>query len=395
MKYDVVVVGAGPAGSLTAKHAALNGTKTLLIEKRQEIGSPVRCGEGLAKTLMEEVGILPNKTWIANEVKGARIFSPSGYCLKLTEKMAGNEVGYVIERDLFDQEMTRDAVKNGADLLMKTSAIGLIIEDGKVKGIKAKSFGEKFDIRAEIVVGADGFESQVGRWAGIDTSLKTKDMTSCLQYRMTNISAERDWNDFYLGSIAPGGYIWVFPKSDTEANIGIGVQVAKIKRGEKAIPKKYLEAFISKKPQYAKGKVIEIVAGGVSNCPPLECSVADGIMLVGDSARLIDPLTGGGIANALKSGKIAGEVCGDAVKQQNFTKEFLMKYDKEWRKILEDNLLRNWIAKEKLADLSDEVFDKVIDALQDVEIERITTLDILRAVQKKYPELVKELEELL
>lgn len=395
MKYDVVVVGAGPAGSLTAKNSALNGAKTLFIEKRQEVGSPVRCGEGLAKSLLSEVGILPNKRWIANEVKGARIFSPSGYCLKLTEKMAGNEVGYVIERDIFDKEMARDAIKCGADLLMKTSAIGLIIENRKVKGIKAKSFGENFDIRADIVVGADGFESQVGRWFGIDTSLKPKDTTTCLQYRMTNISVEKDWNDFYLGSIAPGGYIWVFPKSDCEANIGIGVQIAKIKRGEKAVPKKLLEAFISKKPQYAKGRVIEIVAGGVSNCPPIECSVGDGIILVGDSARLIDPLTGGGIANALKSGKIAGEVCGEAVKQQNFTKEFLMKYDKEWRKILEDHLLRNWIAKEKLSDLSDEVFDKVINALQDVEIEKISTIDILHAVQKKYPELVKELEEML
>jgi digeranylgeranylglycerophospholipid reductase len=95
LSTDVLVVGAGPAGSMTAKWAAKSGARVLMIEKRQEIGSPVRCGEGMSKSWIEEVGIKPGR-WINLEVEGARIFAPNGKCLEINEKHAGNEVGYVV-----------------------------------------------------------------------------------------------------------------------------------------------------------------------------------------------------------------------------------------------------------------------------------------------------------
>ncbi|EQD42600.1 geranylgeranyl hydrogenase, partial [mine drainage metagenome] len=76
LSTDVLVIGAGPAGSMTAKWAAQNGARVLMIEKRQEIGSPVRCGEGMSKSWLSEVGITRGK-WINLEVEGARIYSPS------------------------------------------------------------------------------------------------------------------------------------------------------------------------------------------------------------------------------------------------------------------------------------------------------------------------------
>ena len=94
---DVVVVGAGPAGSMTARFAAMNGCDTILIEKRQEIGSPVRCGEGLARHFVEDTKLPYNRKWIATEVKGAKIFSPNGTELTIEEASAGNEVGIVLE----------------------------------------------------------------------------------------------------------------------------------------------------------------------------------------------------------------------------------------------------------------------------------------------------------
>src|SRR6266581_4504671 len=100
---DVLVVGAGPTGSTAAKYAALGGADVLLIEKRSEIGTPVRCGEGVAKRWLEEIGLAPSREFICHEVDGARIIAPDGTTLVLDNALAGNECGYILERDLFDR----------------------------------------------------------------------------------------------------------------------------------------------------------------------------------------------------------------------------------------------------------------------------------------------------
>jgi digeranylgeranylglycerophospholipid reductase len=390
---DVLVVGAGPAGSMTAKWAAKAGARVLMIEKRQEVGSPVRCGEGMSKDWLKEVGIAPSNRWINVEVEGARIFSPSEKCLEINEKHAGNEVGYVVERDAFDKQLAIDAGNAGVDLLLKTAATGVLRENGKVVGVKAKRFGEPFEIRAPVTIGADGFESQLGRWAGIPTNLALRDMDSCLQYRMTNVDCDVRYCDFYLGKVAPGGYVWIFPKAEGLANVGIGVQLSQIKGMAEA--KTYLDAWIAKHPAYSKGKTIDVVGGGVSISPPLKQTVADGVMLVGDAARMIDPLTGGGIANGCIAGKICGEVAAAAARDKTPTKEFFQAYEKAWRARLEEKLYRNWLAKEKLCSLSDATFDKVVDALEGVKLQKLTVHNILKAVHEKYPDVTREFESFL
>lgn len=389
MNYDVVVVGTGPAGSTTARIASELGCKVLLIEKRQEIGVPVRCGEGVSKRI-EELGIKVSKRCIAQEVKGARIFAPNNKFIQLNEKVAGGEVGYNIYRDEFDKELALRAAKAGADLLIKTSAVDVLKDQNKVVGIKAKKLGETFDIKASVVVAADGFESQVARWAGIDTSLGAQDIVACLQYTLVNIDFEPDYNDFYLGSCAPGGYAWVFPRGD-EANVGLGVALNKIKeRGE---VKKRLDNFVAQR--FPHGKIVRIVAGSVSTCAPIEKTIGNGILAVGDAARLIDPVTGGGVLNACLSGIYAGEVASKAVAQQDFSEKMLSEYEKLWRAKLEEKHYRNWLVKEKLSKLSDEFLNKGIEALAEVKFERISTLELINAVKERYPEMLKELEGLI
>ena len=392
LKTDVLVVGAGPAGSMTAKWAAKRGARVVMIEKRQEIGSPVRCGEGMSKEWLHEVGIKPGK-WINVEVEGARIFSPSEKVFEINEKHAGNEVGYVVERDGFDKALAIDAANAGVDVVLKTAAVGVLKEGGRVVGVTAKEFGESFEIRAPITIAADGFESQVGRWAGLPTNIALRDMDTCLQYRMTGVDSDTRYCDFYLGKVAPGGYVWVFPKDEGLANVGIGVQVSQVKSPADA--RTYLDAWIAKHPGYAKGKKIDMVGGGVSISAPLKKTVVDGLMLVGDAARMIDPLTGGGIANGCIAGKLCGEVAAEAVAANDPSEAFLQKYEKGWRVRLEEKLYRNWLAKEKLCTLSDETFDKVVDALQGVKLEKLSVHNILRAVRDKYPEVTKEFEAFL
>jgi digeranylgeranylglycerophospholipid reductase len=393
LSCDVLVVGAGPAGSMTAKWAAKHGANVVMLEKRQEIGSPVRCGEGISKSWLPDVGIVPSDRWINVEVEGARIFSPSEKVMEINEKHAGNEVGYVVERDAFDKALAIDAANAGTTIHLKTHATGVLKEDGRVAGVRAKHFGEPFTIRAKVTVGADGFESQMGRWAGLPTNLQLRDMDSCLQYRMTNVDCDPRYCDFYLGKVAPGGYVWVFPKGEGIANVGIGVQVSQVKNAAEV--KGYLDRWIQKHPGYAKGKTIDMVGGGVSISQPVKQSVLPGFMLVGDAARMIDPLTGGGIANGCIAGKIAGEVAARAALAGVASLETLMELYRLWRKALEEKLLRNWIAKEKLVSLPDATFDKIIDALSGVRLEKLSVLNILKAVRDKYPEVTKEFEDFL
>src|SRR2546427_299017 len=213
-QIDVFVVGAGPTGSTAAKYAAFGGADVLMIEKRSEIGTPVRCGEGVAKRWLEEIGLTPSREFICHEVDGARIIAPDGTTLVLDETRAGNECGYILERDLFDRFLAREAAKAGAEIMIKTSAVALLREDARVIGARCEHMGDTFDVRADVVIGADGFESQVGRWAGLETHLRTRDIDACLQYTLVGVEGDPRLNDFYLGSCAPGGYAWGFWKTE-------------------------------------------------------------------------------------------------------------------------------------------------------------------------------------
>ena len=393
LEYDVLVIGGGPAGSTAARFAAKNGAKTLMIEKRQEIGSPVRCAEGVSTSWLDELEIDDIDRWNGYPMKGARIYSPSGHKLTINQELAGDEVGLVVERDMFDKDMARRAADAGADIMVKTTAVSLIKEGNKFTGVKARRMGTEFEIKAKLTIGADGYESQVGRWAGIYDSLPPKDIMTCFQYRMTNINFDSDYTHFYLGSRAPGGYIWIFPKDEGTANVGIGIQLERLD-GTKT-PKDYLDEFIESEEGLKNGETIDMVAGAVEVSQPPEKVIADGIILVGDASRVVDPMTGGGIVNGLKQGKIAGEFAAEAVKEGRTDVEFLQEYEKRWRDKLENTLWRNYMAKETAMQLDDETFDKVIDALSEIELGKVSIGTILEGVQKKYPELVEEFEDLL
>jgi digeranylgeranylglycerophospholipid reductase len=392
-EVDVLVVGAGPTGSTAAKYAAQGGANVLLIEKRSEIGTPVRCGEGVAKRWLEEIGLEPSPEFICHEVDGARVIAPDGTTLVVDETLAGNECGYVLERDLFDRRLAKDAAKAGAEIQIRTSAVALLHDDGMVVGARCEHMAETFDVRSKVVIGADGFESQVGRWAGLETHLRTRDIDACLQYTMVGVSGDPRMNDVYLGSCAPGGYAWVFWKGPDVANVGIGVNLSRIH--ERAEAKRYLDALIHRTPNLAKAEVIEEVAGAVSVSMPLEKTVAPGVLLAGDAARLIDPLTGGGILNGCLSGKLAGETASAAVAAADASMEALSAYERRWRGRLEEELARHYLIKERLLRLDDDTVNRAIRAIVDSKLERITGVAVLEAIRAREPSLLAVFEGLL
>ncbi|MGZ4869323.1 MAG: NAD(P)/FAD-dependent oxidoreductase, partial [Halobacteriota archaeon] len=153
-EYDIIVVGAGPAGAFAAATAAPE-CDVLLIEKRQEIGDPVRCAEGISKEGLSKF-LRPQKKWIANKIARARIFAPDGTRLDVSEELAGPEVGYVLERKIFDRDLAKGAARAGADVVVRTRATGVITENGFIRGIEARHLGESLEIRASVVIAADG-----------------------------------------------------------------------------------------------------------------------------------------------------------------------------------------------------------------------------------------------
>jgi len=390
---DVVVVGAGPGGSMAAKFCAQGGLQTIMIEKKAEIGAPLRCAEGVSKKWLQEVGIEPDPSWICADMVGAVIRSPSGYTFKLDESKAGSEVGYVLERHLFDKALARDAVKAGSKIMLRTSCTDIIRENGKLVGIKAKCMGEEIEIRSRAIIAADGYESQVGRWAGIETKLALNDIDSCLQYRMVNADIDPDYCEFIIGrSVAPGGYLWIFPKGNGTANVGIGIIGTECNNGE---AKTYLDKFINTDPRFKNSQAVEIMGGFVSTCPGLECAVDDNIILVGDAARIIDPITGGGICHACRTGMYAGKVLTECAKTGDFSKKALMPYEKMWRDRMEDKLYRNWMAKERLATLDDETIDEVVKLISGSDIKEVNVYNLLRVIKERFPKVVEGFEDLI
>jgi len=391
MQYDAVVVGSGPAGSVTARFAAEAGAKVLIIERRAEVGVPVLCGEGVSQKV-DNFKVLEGKRWIATKMKGARIFSPNGTVITLSAEYAGNETGYVVYRDIFDQELARGAVKKGAELMLNTRAVGLLKKNGKIKGITAQQFDETLDIEADVIVGADGVESRVGRWAGIKTTLKPYDLETCLQYTLSNIDWDSPYCDFFLGKdVAPGGYVWIFPKGKDVANVGIGV-LASLSDAGKA--KHYLDKFIAARPELKKGQPLRILTGADPVAEPIQ-SVADNLLLVGDAARQVDPITGGGLMHSIEAGRYAGETIGHAVEKQRFDAEMLSEYETRWKGAFGKKLHRNYVVKEIMLDMEDKTLDMLADSLKDYKFEEFSTLSIIKALVTKHPSLLVKLTPLM
>jgi len=391
MKYDAVIVGSGPAGSVTARFAAEAGAKVLIVERRAEVGVPVLCGEGISQKI-DHFKVLEGKRWIASKMNGAEIFSPNGTKITLSAEYAGNETGYVVYRDIFDQELARGAIQKGAEIMLNTCAIDLLKKDGKIKGIIARHFDETLEIEANIVVGADGVESRVGKWAGIQTTLKPYDLETCVQYTLSNVDWDNPYCDFFLGKhIAPGGYIWVFPKGKDVANVGIGI-LASLSESGKAV--KLLDKFIATRPELKKGEPLRVITGADPVAEPIQ-SVKENLLLIGDAARQVDPITGGGLTHAIEAGKYAGETIAKAVEKQRFDTQILSEYETRWKNAFGKKLHRNYVVKEIMLDMEDKTLDMLADSLKDYKFEEFSTLSIIKALVTKHPSLLVKLTPLM
>ncbi|MEW6593043.1 MAG: NAD(P)/FAD-dependent oxidoreductase [Candidatus Hadarchaeota archaeon] len=392
-KYDVVVVGAGPAGSTAAYSAAASGAKVLMVDRRRELGVPVQCGEALSEDVLNELKIKPDPMWALNRTNAVKIVSPGGTEIRISEKKVTGKVGYILNRKIFDKFLAERAVRAGADVMVNTYVDGLIIDDGRPKGVKARGLEGRLEILAEVIIAADGVGSRVAKIAGINTTLKLDDIESGVQFQMIGVDFEsQNMMEFYLGGkIAPGGYAWVFPKGKDIANVGLGILGSKRERP----PIEYLRDFVASRPGLSKGKIIEINGGGDPVSGPLKKTVKDNLLVVGDAARQVNPLTGGGIDSAMRAGTIAGAVAAKAVAEGNTSEKRLNEYEKRWREQMGKRLERYLKAKNVLLSLTDEEMDQLAESLRKVRFDKISLMEILKALMKAHPKLLWKLKGLI
>jgi digeranylgeranylglycerophospholipid reductase len=360
-EYDIIIVGAGPAGSVAARFAAEQGVSVLMLEKDRDVGYPVRCGEAVSKRSLIQY-IEPDKAFIRSEINKFSLSAPSGKEVVIEF----DDTGYVLERRVFDYELAKLAASAGAEILTHAYVNGLLFEDGKVSGVKYEYHGEQKEVKAKIVIAADGVESRVGRWAGLKTHIDFRDMESCAQVTASNIPVDVNTCYFYFGkNVAPNGYFWVFPKGNNTANIGLGVG-GHIGRNKSAMS--YLNDFMEK--HFPSAPILTSIAGGVPCSVTLDKITAPGIMLTGDAARQVNPLSGGGISSGMTGGSLAGRIAGEAIKSDN--PGHIFTYEKEWHEKLGKKHEIYDRLKNGIYNFSDDKFNNIADSFLSVPYEKRT-----------------------
>lgn len=376
-QYDVIVVGAGPAGSTAARYAAAGGASVLLLEKDRDVGYPVRCAEAVSHEGVVQF-IEPDPRWIAATVSKFRIVVPNGN--SIVPRLDG--IGYVLERRIFDYELAKLAVKEGAEVVTKAYAYDLLRAGDSVTGVRVLIKDQKVDVRAKVVIGADGVESRVGKWAGIDTTCHIHDMESCAQVTLSGIDVDEGILDFYFGDqVAPGGYLWVFPKGKDSANVGIGISV-ECAKGKSAV--RWLDEFVQKK--FPDAAMLTRIAGGVPCAKTCDEIVKANVMLVGDAAHQVNPTSGGGIISGMIGGMIAGQVAAEALRQND--QNYLMEYQKQWQSRLGWRHEVFYRIKEAISNLTDESLNKLCDKSSQLPEEKRTVGGIFRTALWNQPSIL-------
>ena len=391
MKYDVIVVGGRIGGSVSSLIASQNDADVLMIEKRQEIGTPVQCAEGTTLSTFETLEMKPSKKYVSTEINGATVHAPDGRSVELDGVIDDNFLddtglqGYILDRKVFDKHLAIQSAKAGTDIMMKTTVTDLLRKDGQICGVVAKHLGKTMEIKADMIIAADGVESNMTRLAGLTKPRTTKDICSCAQYELVGLDFDPHKLNFYFGQeIAPGGYLWMFPKGEDSINVGLGV------RTSKNTAYHYLNKFISR----YDATPVELNIGGVPLSGPIDKTYTDNFLVVGDAAGQVDPVTGGGIHLTVFCAKIAGEVAADAVKNGDTSKNVLKKYDMLWREKFEKNLKLSL----KYRKAADKLTDKDMNALAEfLEKNKMETLSKISALKflGKHPHLLKLVKEFL
>lgn len=322
---DILVVGAGPAGSAAALAAAKKGAKVLMVERRSTIGVPVQCAEYIPAMLMGKVNL--GHRFVAQTIKGMKTFRPNA------PETLMKAPGYIIHRDRFDQALAKAAEDCGVSIMTSTRAM----ERQASGAVMLKTAqGRRTKIQPRIIIGADGPHSAVGRWVGA----LNRNLLPGVQMTF-ELTRPLDHTEVYFSPDIYAGYGWLFPKGE-HANVGLGLK--RNNRNTERI-RGTLEKFAAelKAQKKIKGHPTAYAAGWIP-AESVRRAVHGTTVLVGDAAGHTHPITGAGIFAAVIGGRMAGKWAGRAINEDNM--DVLRRYDDEWQDLMGDTLNRAYLRRQ-------------------------------------------------
>ncbi len=333
-EFDVIVVGAGTAGTIAARFAARKGLRVCLTDRKPENLEPAKiCGDAIESEVFDLLGIAhPQGEELSCNIKGVKLFPPDlKNPLTLTHP---KYCGYIVDRARFGQRLLREALEEGvSSFLPNTKALDLVYENGSVAGVKVRlKNGETADLRSRIVIDTSGLNSVLRKKVKsgiIENELKKEDAVLCYREIVNFHTREQKVRDpGYITIIldkerAPGGYVWYFPKNEYALNIGLGVHMSYKERVKEFYKKSVFDEFLKTNNH----KILSSGGGVVSVRRPLWSCADNGIMFAGDAAFQINPLHGGGIDPSMRAGYYAAITAAEAIGRDDCSLDSLWGYN--------------------------------------------------------------------
>jgi len=354
--YDAVIVGGGPIGGQTARLIAEKNYKTAIFERRKEIGTPINCAGLITPRVFEKFKI-SNKP-IQNKIKGAHIHSPNNSTLTIG---VNKTHALAINRELFDKEIIEKSIDNGAELYKKNIVLSAQRNNDKIELKTSKNI----EVSTKILIGADGPHSKI---RDIFFQQEPKEYLKGIGAEITNISIEPDYVHVIVGkNLAPGFFAWIIPINNkgTEARIGLCID-----KKQKESPKKYLEKLISNSnfKEILKDVKINNYYGGIIPIGPIKKTYDSNMLLVGDAAAQVKPTSGGGIYPGMIGAKHAAETTIDALEKNDFSNQFLKRYQINWLKEFGNEINKGMRYRIIFKNLSDKRLDNYIKKFNNPKI---------------------------
>lgn len=369
-RFDIVVVGGGPAGLSAAYTAAKGGAKVVLFEKDQSIAHSIRTSGVTWITEMEKLGI-PSKFY--NPIQNYRFVSPSNDVI-----IRGDvATSCVLDVRAAYQHLAFLAAREGAQLMIKSIVTDVIKEGHRVAGVKANTPTGKLTVHSSLVIDASGFSTSVGRKAGVVGQWKRYGIGVEYECYCDDIDS-MTWVLMVGQKYSDAGYAWLFPLSENRVRVGVGIG----RPESNAEPLEKLNNIIEKrfKPLDAigDGKIqpLELHYGFIPNEGVRHNSVADGLIMVGDSAGQSNPLVLEGIRYAIEFGRLAGKVGADSL-SHNSDRDYLLEYERGWKAKAESKIYSALKVQMRWIGLTDEQWDKEIEILRYMTVDEF--LDFIKA----------------
>lgn len=358
MDYDVVVVGAGPAGSTAARYAARHGARTLLIEEHGQVGSPVSCTGHISRKALEECE-LPEGSFVNKKIRGAFVYAPDNRFIVLDGRRT---MTYVVERKIFDRELAKNAVAAGAEILINTRAESLKKVPGGAS-LEVSGLDGREEITAGVVIGADGVKSKIARAAGLG---RLPHVCSAIQVEASYEPRDPEFVEMFSGSrYAPGYFAWAVPTSGDCCRVGLLADEQANVYLDRLLTE---HEIVSKKARSA----VDLIVGGVP-VGTLKSTVSDGVMIVGDAAGQVKPVSYGGIYTGARCAKIAGEVAAKAALEKDTSARRLSEYERRWRADIGRELAFGMRFRRMYGRMTDADLNEAVAMLDDPDIAEVMT----------------------